>query len=294
MKKIFMMSVFKVCLLMQTACCGRSMSGNSESSSIESNATVSFSVISGDNNSANIQVPDGYELVWHDEFNEGSEPNTSNWYYETGAGGWGNNELQNYVKCYMAGVQLAKVSEGTLKIICQKINGTVYSIRMNTNESWKYGYFEARLKLPIGRGTWPAFWMLSKNLTSWPGDGEIDIMEEVGYEPNYVSSTIHCNAYNGGNGMQKTAKKLVIDAQTEFHVYATEWTETCIRSFVDGVEIFRYNNDGKGLDFWPYNVPFYLKLNLAWGGDWGGAQGVDESVLPATYEVDYVRVFQKK
>jgi hypothetical protein len=243
---------------------------------------------------ASIQVPDGYELVWHDEFNEGSEPNTADWYYETGAGGWGNNELQNYVKASTGGTQLAKVSDGTLKIICQKINGTVYSIRMNTNESWKYGYFEARLKLPTGKGTWPAFWMMPKNYTTWPGDGEIDIMEEVGYNPNYVSSTIHCNAYNGGNGTQKTTEKLVSGAQTEFHVYAMEWTETYIRSFIDGVEFFRYTNDGKGSDYWPFNAPFYIKLNLAWGGNWGGAQGVDESVLPATYEVDYVRVFQKK
>ncbi len=241
-----------------------------------------------------IEAPEGYELVWHDEFNSGNEPG-GDWYYETGGGGWGNNELQNYVAGYQDGEQLAKVSDGILSIIAKKIGESVYSIRMNTTESWTYGYFEARLKLPSGKGTWPAFWMMPKNFKAWPDDGEIDIMEEVGYNPNYVSSSIHCKAYNHTNGTQKTQERLVSTAQTDFHVYALEWTETYIRTLVDGEQLFYFENDGKGdKSTWPFDQPFYLKLNLAWGGNWGGAQGVDESVLPATYQIDYVRVFQKK
>lgn len=245
--------------------------------------------------SPDINVPEGYKLVWQDEFDAGTEPATTNWWYETGGGGWGNNELQTYVAGSQDGEQLAKVKDGILRIICQKINGTVYSIRMNTKESWKYGYFEARLKLASGKGTWPAFWMMPKNYTAWPDDGEIDIMEEVGYHANYVSSSVHCKAYNHSIGTQKTKEILVSGAQSEFHVYALEWTEDFIRTYVDGKELFYFANDKSGnKDTWPFNAPFYLKLNLAWGGNWGGAQGVDETALPATYEIDYVRVFQKK
>ena len=187
------------------------------------------------------------------------------------------------------------VKDGIFTITAKKIDGTVYSIRINTQQSWKYGYFEARLRLPSGKGTWPAFWMMPSNFTTWPGDGEIDIMEEVGYTPNYVSSAIHCNAYNHMNNTQKNKEIYLATAQSEFHVYALEWTEDYIRTYVDGKELLYFANDKTGnKDTWPFNAAFYLKLNLAWGGNWGGAQGVDESALPATYEIDYVRVFQKK
>ena len=242
-----------------------------------------------------IVAPEGYELVWNDEFNAGSMPDMDSWSYETGTGvdGWGNNELQNYVAGSVNGENLANIKDGIFSITAKKIGSTVYSIRINTKESWTYGYFEARLKLPKGKGTWPAFWMMPKNFTSWPADGEIDIMEEVGYRPNYVSSAIHCKAYNGSLGNQKVGEKFISTAESDFHIYALEWTENSINTYVDGELIFTYNNDGKGKDTWPFNQPFYIKLNLAWGGNWGGAQGVDESALPATYEIDYVRVFQK-
>lgn len=238
-------------------------------------------------------VPAGYSIVWNDEFNTGCRPNTQNWYYETGANGWGNNELQEYVAGSKDGEDLAAISNGIFKIIAKKINNKVYSIRINSNESWTYGYFEARLKLPAGKGTWPAFWMMPKNFTSWPEDGEIDIMEEVGYRPNWVSSAIHTKAYNHKNNTQKTAELFLGTAQSDFHVYALQWTKDEIKSYVDGKCIFTFMNDGKqNRDTWPFNQPFYLKLNLAWGGDWGGAQGVDESALPAEFLIDYVRVYQ--
>jgi hypothetical protein len=244
-----------------------------------------------------ITVPQGYTLVWQDEFNDNalSMPDEKLWWYEVWGPGYVNNELQRYVKGKQADELTAEVSSGTLKIHAKKVGNEVISARVNTIEHWTYGYFEARLKLPVGKGTWPAFWMMPKQESQWPDCGEIDIMEEVGYHPNYVSSSIHCKAYNHLINTQKTKEILVPSAQTEFHVYALEWTADRIECFVDGKSYFVFQNDQAGNSAtWPFNKSFYLKLNLAWGGDWGGAQGVDESALPATYEIDYVRVFQKK
>jgi len=248
-----------------------------------------------------IPMPAGYELVWRDEFNDSrvagnkvAMPNTDLWRYETGASGWGNNEIENYVAGLKGQDTCAMIYDGTLKIIAKKVGSEVLSIRMNTSDSWTYGYFEARLKLPQGKGTWPAFWMLPKNFRSWPDDGEIDIMEEVGYRPNWVAASIHCKAYYHSIGTQKTAETYVETAESGFHVYAVEWTADYIKGLVDGQVYFTFNNDQtNNNDTWPFNEPFGLKLNLAWGGNWGGAHGVDESALPATYEIDYVRVFQK-
>lgn len=244
-----------------------------------------------------INVPEGYRLVWNDEFNDSptNMPDETLWYYETGDNGWGNNEIQKYIAGTSDGVTCAEIVDGILQISARKAGDEVYSIRMNTRENWLYGYFEARLMLPSGKGTWPAFWMLPADFRSWPEDGEIDIMEEVGYDPDVIHATIHCKAYNHSANTQKSGQIRIEGSQQEFHVYAVEWTEDFIKGYVDGHCYFTFENDGKGnKDTWPFNVPFYLKLNLAWGGNWGGAQGIDESSLPATYKIDYVRVFQKK
>lgn len=248
-----------------------------------------------------ISVPDGYELVWHDEFDEGPELDKSSWTHEVQGPGWVNNELQTYVNGSFDGKPVTEVNDGTLKINCFKHAGKIYSGRIYAKESkgWCYGIFDARLKLPKGKGTWPAYWMMPVNndwsTTPWPLCGEIDIMEEVGYNPNYTSSSIHCDSYNHVKGTQKTAERLTEGAQDDFHVYRLEWTKDYIKTYVDGKLLFTFNNDGKNnMKTWPFTRPFYLILNLAWGGDWGGAQGVDESALPATMEVDYVRVFQQK
>ncbi|WP_455592318.1 glycoside hydrolase family 16 protein [Bacteroides sp.] len=243
-----------------------------------------------------VNIPKGYEMVWQDEFNGLQRtPDMSEWWYETGAHGWGNNEIQNYIPGIANKDTCALVSGGTLKIIAKKSEDKILSVRLNTVKSWTYGYFEARLKLPVGRGTWPAFWMMPQNGKLWPADGEIDIMEEVGYRPSWVASSIHCKSYNHAVGTQKTAEVFVPAAESEFHVYAVEWTPDYIKGFVDGECYFVFINDKAGnKDTWPFDAPFYLKLNLAWGGNWGGAKGVDDTKLPATYEIDYVRVFQKK
>ena len=240
-------------------------------------------------------VPEGYSLVWQDEFNEGTTLG-DDWTHEVQKSGWVNNELQNYVNGEVYGKRVTELADGKLNINCFKgSDGKIYSGRVyaKVNTGWKYGYFEARILLPKGKGTWPAFWMLPDPFTSWPDGGEIDIMEEVGYDPNNVLSTIHCGAYNGSNGKQKGDGSYIATAQTDFHIYAAEWTEDYISFLVDGKEHFRYTNDKTGTATWPFFTNFNLKLNLAWGGNWGGAQGIDESALPATYEIDYVRVFQK-
>ncbi len=247
--------------------------------------------------SADIQCPiDGYRLVWHDEF-AGSSVSTLRWSYQTAEAGWVNHELQTYVSGKSPkGKKVAEVGDGTLKIRAFKEGDKIYSARMygHKNVGFRYGYIEARIKLPRGKGTWPAFWMMPVRFTSWPADGEIDIMEEVGVDPNVVSSSIHCTAYNHPNNTQKTHSMTCNAAEQSFHVYALEWTPDYIKTYVDGQPQLSFGNDGKGnKDTWPFNVAFYPILNLAWGGDWGGYAGVDEAALPVTMEIDYVRVWQK-
>lgn len=241
-----------------------------------------------------IKVPEGYELVWHDEFDGNSL--SGDWTHEVKGPGWVNNELQTYVNAGVNGQPVTEVADGKLSIHCFKLGNTVYSGRIyaNVKTGWQYGIFEARIKLPKGKGTWPAYWMMPVSSSDpWPKCGEIDIMEEVGYNPNYTSSSVHTQNYNHTIGTQRTAERLTQGAQDEFHIYRLEWTPSYIRTYVDDNALLTFNNDGTGnVNTWPYDKAFYIILNLAWGGDWGGAMGVDESCLPATMEVDYVRVFQ--
>lgn len=254
-------------------------------------------------------APDGYSLVWNDEFdgnygyapNENGLPRTelnpNDWTHEVKNSGWVNHELQNYVNHKTPeGRLVTELRDGKLRITALKENGKVYSGRVyaKVKSGWTYGYIEASIKLPKGKGTWPAFWMMPVNFRSWPADGEIDIMEEVGYHPDYVSSSLHANAHVHSNGTQVTHEMKCPGAEGEFHTYAILWTAKNITTYVDGKVQLSYDNRGLGRDDWPYDDPFYVIFNLAWGGDWGGAQGVDESALPATMEVDYIRVFQKK
>ncbi len=237
-------------------------------------------------------VPDGYRLVWQDEFEGTSDELTDKWRFEDWAPGRVNHELQRYVPDDR---RTSFVADGALNIVARKEDGQVLSARMNSRASWQYCYVEAAIRLPKGKGTWPAFWMMPDNTAGgWPACGEIDIMEEVGFNPDYTLSTIHCASYNHVKGTQKSAERLTPGAEGEYHVYGLEWTEDYIRSYVDGELLLDFPNDHAGDNAtWPYNKPFHLILNLAWGGDWGGSQGVDESALPCTMQVDYVRVYKK-
>ena len=248
-------------------------------------------------------APEGYSLVWHDEFDSGTELNANDWTHEVQGSGWVNNELQNYVNHKTpSGALVTELRSGKLRINCLKENGKVYSGRVyaHVNEGWLYGYFEASIKLPSGIGTWPAFWMMPVGndwaANPWPMCGEIDIMEEVGCVPNEVSSSIHTQDYNHTKNTQKTHAMTIDKAEGEFHTYALLWTADEITTYVDGkVQLnVRKSDMGSGHNQWPFHYAFYPIFNLAWGGSWGGMKGVDESALPVTMEVDYIRVFQKK
>lgn len=254
-------------------------------------------------------VPEGYELDWNDEFNGNSQTLSSDWTHEVKNSGWVNNERQNYVNGVVEGKRVTEIVDGVLHINCflspsgvkettgpNKGNTKVYSGRIyaHVNTGWTYGYIEARIKLPKGKGTWPAFWMMPVNFHSWPADGEIDIMEEVGVNPNYVSSSLHATDHVHSNNTQVTHEMYCAGAEDNFHIYAIEWTARNITTYVDGKVQLSYDNTGKGRSDWPYEDPFYIILNLAWGGDWGGWNGVNEAALPTTMEVDYVRVYQKE
>lgn len=249
-----------------------------------------------------INTPEGYTLVWSDEFNEGTEPG-SDWVLENWEPGHVNNELQTYTSRQVDGKRTTEIKDGFLHINCFKgSDGKVYSGRMNAkpNTGWLYGYVEARISLPSGKGTWPAFWMMPSNVNwnenPWPKCGEIDIMEEVGANPNYVSSSLHTENYNHTKGTQKTHEMKCDGAEDNFHTYALEWTEDAITTYVDGKVQLQVTKAQMGTDHesWPFHYAFYPILNLAWGGDWGGYKGIDESALPVTMKVDYVRIFQKK
>lgn len=238
---------------------------------------------------------DGYQLVWHDEFDGDSL--SSDWEHVVWPKGRVNHELQAYTRIFSPkGNMVTRVSDGTLKITAYRERKQIYSGRVNAmrNSGWQYGYIEARIKLPVGKGTWPAFWMMPVNGRHWPNDGEIDILEEVGCNPDVVTSSLHAEGHVHTRGTQVTKEMPFPGAEGEFHVYSILWTADCIITYVDGQELLRYDNPGTGKVDWPYDAPFYIILNLAWGGDWGGMHGVDNRALPARVEFDYVRVFQKK
>jgi beta-glucanase (GH16 family) len=238
-----------------------------------------------------------YQLVWSDEFNGNDLPDSTKWTYDVGGNGWGNRELEYYT---YARPENARLENGHLVIEARKesYNGSSYtSARLLTKgkAQWTYGKFEIRAKLPSGRGTWPAIWLLSATPNMvWPDDGELDIMEEVGFNPNVIYGTAHNKLYNGALGTQKGGNTTIPTAQDSFHVYSIEWTKNQVMWAVDSIPYFTYSDPGLGFSAWPYNADFFMILNIAIGGNWGGQQGVDDSIFPQQMLVDYVRIYQKK
>ena len=236
-----------------------------------------------------------FTLVWSDEF-DGNTVNTNNWKFETGAGGWGNNELQNYTNGSNAEVKDGKLIITAKKIDDNKVAGSYSSTRMITKgkKEFTYGKMEIRAKLPSGTGIWPAIWMLGGNIDNvgWPACGEIDIMEYVGYQPNTIHSTVHTAAGSGNNG--DGSSKALETAEEDFHVYGLIWTQDELLFYTDSPEnvTHTYNPSTKTEDNWPFDKPHFFILNIAVGGTWGGAQGIDNSIFPQTMEIDYVRVYQ--
>ncbi len=246
----------------------------------------------------NLERPSDYRLVWADEFEQPGLPDPSRWVYDTGRNraGWYNNEKQYY----SAGrLENSEVRDGKLVITARLESlstqpdwgGQRYSsARLITagKADWTYGFVEVRAKLPCGKGTWPAIWMLGSQ-GSWPAGGELDILEHVGSRPDHVFSTVHTSSGSGGNG--KGDGRSLSTACSQFHNYQMHWTAQEIRFGVDGQTHFVYRNAGTGSAQWPFNAPQFLILNVAIGGDLGGA--VDDTIFPRAMEIEYVRVYQR-
>ena len=257
----------------------------------------------------------GYKLVWSDEFNYKGKPDSTKWGYDYG---FIANEEKQY---FTDSLKNARVENGYLIIEAHKekvmnkdfknpeikswakykteIDSANYSsarIKTEGIADWKYGRIEVSAKLPKGRGMWPAIWMLSENrkTVGWPESGEIDIMEQVGYDNDTIHGTIHTKAFNHLKGTEKGKKIFVKDPNDTFHVYALEWTPEKMDFIVDGVVYNHIVNHHTTTAEWPFDQKFHLILNVAVGGMWGGRKGIDDTIFPQKMTIDYVRVFQKK
>lgn len=243
--------------------------------------------------------PGGWKLVWADEFDQPGLPDPAKWGYDVGGHGWGNQEKQYYYANRQAN---SRIENGVLVIEARRDSYEAHeytSARLVSRGKgdWTYGRFEIRAKLPGGRGTWPAIWMLPTDWTygdgGWPDNGEIDIMEHVGYNMGTVHASIHTKKYNHPMNTQKTATTYRSDVASQFHTYVLEWDAQTIRAYIDSTRYFVTPNEGKGWEYWPFDKKFHLILNIAVGGTWGGAQGIDEAIFPQRMEIDFVRVYQK-
>ena len=211
-------------------------------------------------------------------------------------GGWGNNELQYYTDV----PNNVRINNGKLIIEARKesFRGSEYtSARIKTKNSWKYGRFEIRAKLPQGRGTWSALWALPTDWTygPWPYSGEIDILEHVGFNEGDIVGSVHTIAKAGdlyGTDQQGTIK--ILNACKEFNNYILEWNENEISVLVNNKSFFKYSKGNQPWERWPFDQRFHLLFNIAVGGWWGGAKGVDNDVFPTKMEIDYVRVYTQK
>ncbi len=237
-----------------------------------------------------------YELVWSDEFAQDGPPDPLLWDYDVGGDGWGNQELQFYTpgdNAYVRDGQLV------VELRREEKGGRNYtSARLVTRGKgdWLYCRIEVRAKLPEGVGTWPAVWMLPTDWAygDWPFSGEIDIMEHVGFDPNVIVQSVHTARNHGGEAL--SGRKQVAGACGEFHVYGMEWLPDRIVFSVDGEVTGTYAPEpgaaAQASEIWPFDRRMHLLINLAFGGTWGGATGVDDGCLPARLTVDYVRVYQ--
>ena len=229
----------------------------------------------------------GYNLVWNDEF-DGNALNTTDWNYETGGHGWGNNELQNY----QSGESNATVSNGKLIIEAKEVGGGYTSARLTTQgkQSFKYGRIDIRAKLPFGQGIWPALWMLGDNFSTagWPSCGEIDIMEMVGHQPSTTHGTVHWdnNGHIFQGGHTSVSSGILAD---EFHVYTIIWDANQIKWLFDDVQFHSQNITDAAMS--EFHGNFFFIMNVAVGGNWPGYPDAT-TTFPQRMIVDYVRVFQ--
>ena len=232
-----------------------------------------------------------YKLVWEEQF-VGSQLDESIWNFELGNGcpnlcGWGNNELQVYTK------NNHFVKDGYLTIIAKKVDGQYSSTRITTksNKEFKYGRIETRAKLPIGKGIWPAFWMLGSNISEvgWPKCGEIDILEYIGKEPDVIFTSLHTQASHGNT--INTKKTKIETIEEGFHIYAVDWNEQKMDFFVDEKLVYTFNPQLKNEYIKKKKKNFFIIINMAIGGNFGGPE-VDNSIFPQEFIIDYIKVYQ--
>ncbi|MYI43272.1 MAG: family 16 glycosylhydrolase [Rhodothermaceae bacterium] len=246
----------------------------------------------------NLLAQSSWELIWNDEFDYTGLPDSTRWSYDVGGHGWGNQEDQFYTENRE---ENARADGDHLIIEARKEDwrGRSYtSARLVSKHKgdWTYGRIEVRAQLPSGRGTWPAIWMLPTNSHygngGWPDTGEIDIMEHVGFDQDLIHATIHTDAYNHMIGTQRGGSKRVTGASDNFHVYAVEWSPRKMVFSIDGVDFWTYSKGLSNWQGWPFDLDFHLIMNIAIGGAWGGAQGIDDSIFPQQMLIDHVRVYR--
>ena len=243
----------------------------------------------------------GWKLVWHDEFDgaKGAKLDSSRWVYETGGGGWGNNQLE-YDTDRADNAALDGAGQLTITALKESYMGKSYtSVRLKTEGKFEhaYGRYEPRIRIPFAQGMWPAFWLLGvdPNNVGWPARGEIDVMENVGFEPGTIHGTIHGPGYSGERGLA-AASTLEMNARfaDDYHLFAVEWEKDVVRWYVDGkLYHTRTPADLPSGSKWVYDHSFYLLLNLAVGGQWPGSPD-NTTMFPQTMKVDYVRVYDRK
>jgi beta-glucanase (GH16 family) len=268
-------------------------------------AALQENSLSANNYAVDAPMPTHLQTVlWSDEF-DGSRLDASKWQYDTSRNkeGWYNKELQYYAANRLENL---RVGGGLLTIELRKDPQEIrkfpdwgkqkYSstkIVTQGKAAFKYGFFEARAKLPCTRGSWPAFWMMPTGDEPWPQGGEIDILEHIGAQPGVVHANLHTGKYNHTKQNGRGAQKPLPTSCSDFHRYQLSWTEDEILIGVDDRAYMRVRNSEPGdRGAWPFDKPFYLILNLAMGGDWAGAKGIDDASLPQKFEVDYVRVWE--
>lgn len=243
-----------------------------------------------------IAQPTAPKLVFEQDFSKLKDIDTAVWTFDDGPAY--NNEKQRYTA---KAARNAWIEDGRLIIEARKgPDGTITSARLTSKECWKYGTFEVVCKVPRGRGTWPAAWLLNDRLRStkhgsrlgWPLCGEIDLMENVGYEPQEFVFSLHSEKYNHTKGNSRTNRVKINETVPTFHTYRMHWDSKGIVIQMDGKEVFAAKKTESTLEAWPFDDPYYWILNLAIGGDWGGAKGIDPGIFPARYEIKSVRVWQ--
>lgn len=232
------------------------------------------------------------ELYWSEEF-EGNELNLETWNFELGDGcpalcGWGNDEAQEYTR------DNHKLEDGKLIITARKDGSRYTSTRITTSGKmeFQYGRLEAKAKLPRGVGIWPAIWLLGANIedVGWPGCGEIDMLEYLGKEPGQVFTSLH-TADSYGNTLN-TRKTKIEGIEDGYHLFAMDWEPDEIRFFVDGEMVYRFNPEARSEEVWPFDQPFFLIINMAIGGNFGGPE-IDNAIFPQEFIIDYIRIFKR-